>query len=270
MFRKIAPILIGLTLLTLLSCSEFKKIQKSTSISEKYKAAVAYYQKNDYHRAQQLLDELLIYYRGTDTSEKINYYYAYCYYGQADYIQAGYYFLKFTDMFPASEYAEECLYMSAYCQYLFSPEYSLDQSMSLEAVRQLQYFIDRYPHSTRINDCNRLIDEIRQKLETKAFAIAKLYYNTESYQAAVVAFKNLLKEYPDTEYREEAYYYIVKSSYAYALQSVESKKEVRLNMAVDAYNAFKAIFPQSKYTKDIELIYKNINKDLAKYNVQKS
>lgn len=270
MLRKIAPIIIALTVLTLLSCSDFKKIQKSVNISDKYKAAVAYYQKEDYHRALLLLDELMIYYRGTDTSEKINYYYAYCYYGQADYIQAGYYFLKFTDMFPASVYSEECLYMSAYCQYLFSPEYSLDQTMSLDAVRQLQYFIDRYPNSPRITDCNKLIDEIRQKLETKAFQIAKLYYNTESYQAAVVAFKNLLKEYPDTEYREEAYFYIVESSYKYALQSVERKKGDRLLLAVDAYNAFMAIFPQSKYVKDVGVIYKNINKELAKINEKKS
>jgi len=270
MFRKIAPIVFGLSILTLLSCSEFKKIQKSSNNTEKYKAAVAYYQKEDYHRSLQLLDELMIYYRGNDTSEKINYYYAYCYYGQADYIQAGYYFLKFTDMFPASVYSEECLYMSAYCQYLFSPDYSLDQSMSLDAIRQLQYFVDRYPNSSRIEACNKLIDEIRQKLEMKAFMIAKLYYNTESYQAAVVAFKNLLKEYPDTGHREEAYFYIVKSSYLYALQSVESKKGPRLYMAVDAYNAFMTIFPQSKYVKEVGIIYKNINKEIAKINEQKS
>lgn len=156
------------------------------------------------------------------------------------------------------------MYMSAYCQYLFSPEYSLDQTMSLDAVQQLQYFIDRYPTSSRIPDCNKLIDEIRAKLETKAFEIAKLYYKTESYQAAVVAFKNLLREFPDTQYREEAYYYIVKSSYQYALQSVESKKVLRLNMSIDAYNAFMAIFPDSKYQKEVSGILKDINRELAK------
>jgi len=264
MFRKISFSLFALAGMTLFSCSEYKKLQKSGDIRAKYKAAVDYYQKQDYHRSLQLLDELLIYYRGNDTSEKINYYYAYCYFGERDYIQAGYYFLKFTTMFPSSQYSEECLYMSAYCQYLFSPEYSLDQTMSLDAVQQLQYFIDRYPKSSRIEDCNKLIDEIRAKLEMKAFEIAKLYYNTENYQAAVVAFKNLLREYPDTHYREEAYFYIVKSSFEFALQSVERKKATRLSMAVDAYNAFMAIFPNSKYQKDVAGILKNINKEQAK------
>lgn len=257
-------------MLIAVSCSEFKKVQKSTNISKKYTMAVEYYQKEDYHRAMQLLDELLIYYRGNDTSEKINYYYAYCYYGTADYIQAGYYFLKFTTMFPASQYSEECLYMSAYCTYLYSPVYSLDQTMSYDAIRQLQLFIDQYPNSKRVEDCNKLIDELRAKLERKSFEIAKLYYNIESYKASVVAFKNLLKDFPDTQYREEAYFFIVKSSYQYAINSIENKKAERLNMAIDAYNTFLAIYPESKYGKDVKILYKNITRELEKVNTKKS
>jgi outer membrane protein assembly factor BamD len=270
MFRNIGVLFVVIAVLTAISCSEFKKVQKSADIQQKYKLAVELYQKEDYDRSLQLLDELLIYYRGNDTSEKINYYYAYCYFGQADYIQAGYYFLKFTTMFPSSKYTEECLYMSAYCQYLFTPVYSLDQTISVDAIRQLQYFIDKYPKSPRVEECNKLIDELRFKLEKKAYEIAKLYYNIESYQAAVVAFKNLLREYPDTRYREDAYYYIVKASYEYALRSIETKKALRLGMAVDAYNAFLAIFPESKYLKEINLIYKNISREIDKLNEKKS
>jgi outer membrane protein assembly factor BamD len=270
MFRKTALILLVVTLFATVSCSEFKKAQKSPDRGYKYKMAEKYYDKGDYEHAMQLLDELMIYYRGSDTSEKISYYYAYCYYGTADYIQAGYYFLKFTNTFPTSQYAEECLYMSAYCQYLFSPEYSLDQSISMDAIKQLQLFIDQYPKSKRVEDCNKLIDELRAKLERKSFETAKLYLNTESYKAAVVAFKNLLKDFPDTRYREQAYFYILQGSYYYAIQSIETKKLARLNLAVDAYNAFLAIYPESTYMKDAKGIYKNINKEIEKINPKKS
>jgi outer membrane protein assembly factor BamD len=270
MFRKTALILIVLSVLVVVSCSEFKKVQKSNDTKLKYKTAVKYYQKEDYQRAQQLLDELLIYYRGNDTSEKINYYYAYCYYGMGDYIQAGYYFMKFTTTFPTSQYAEECLYMSAYCQYLYSPEYSLDQTMSLDAIRQFQLFIDQYPKSSRVDSCNKNIDELRGKLERKAFEIAKLYLNIESYQAAVVSFKSLLKEFPDTRYRELAYFYILKSSYLYAIKSVQTKKLGRLNLAMDAYNAFLAIYPESRYARDAQIIYRNITREMEKINQKKS
>jgi outer membrane protein assembly factor BamD len=270
MFRKISLILLVITVFATFSCSEFKKAQKSGDPRYKYQMAEKCYQKQDYQHAMQLLDELLIYYRGSDTSEKVSYYYAFCYYGMGDYIQAGYYFLKFTNTFPTSQYSEECLYMSAYCQYLFAPEYSLDQSISLDAIKQFQLFIDQYPKSKRVEDCNKLIDELRAKQEQKSYESAQLYLDTESYKAAVVAFKNLLKDFPGTKFREQAYFYILKSSYLYAVQSVQNKKLGRLNLAVDAYNAFTTIFPESTYMKDAKSIYKNINKEIEKINPKKS
>jgi len=269
MFKKSRILIFCIVVLSgvlLFSCSQYRKVLKSPDIKLKYSTAVALYEKGDYHRAMQLFDELLIYYRGTDTSEKINYYYAYCYYGEGDFLQAGYYFTKYTSTFPTSKYAEECNYMSAYCQYLFSPEYGLDQTITIDAIKQLQLFINQYPKSTRVAKCNELIDELRSKLELKTYENARLYYRIQSYQAAYIAFKNVLKDYPDTKYKEEAYFYMLSSSYRYAMNSVEAKKKERLEMAREAYNSLNATFPSSVYSKDAKAIMKNIEKELAKYS----
>ena len=246
------------------SCGQYRKILKGTDIRQKYSTAVILYNKGDYHRAMQLFDELLIYYRGTDTSEKINYYYAQCYFGEGDFLQAGYYFTKFSSTFPTSQYAEECMYMSAYCQYMYSPSYSLDQTISVDAINEFQLFINKYPKSERAAKCNELIDELRGKLERKAFEIAKLYYRIENYQSAAVSFKNLLKDFPDTRYKETAYYYVLLSNYNYALKSVESKKMERFSIAKDAYNALMTTFPDSNYDKDSKSVLKNIEKEIQK------
>lgn len=255
-----------LTGILLYSCGTFRKVLKSSDIRLKYSTAVTLYEKGDYHRAMQLFDELLVYYRGNDTSEKINYYYAYCYYGEEDYLEAGYYFTKFSSAFPTSKFAEECDYMSAYCQYLFSPEYGLDQTITLDAIKQFQLFINEYPQSTRVVKCNELIDELRYKLEKKEFETARLYYKIEDYQAAYVAFKNVLKEYPDTKHKEDVYYYMLTSSYQYAINSIETKKRERLELARDAYNSLNTTFPESGYGKEAKSIMKNIEKELAKYS----
>lgn len=255
-----------LTGILLYSCGTFRKVLKSSDIKLKYSTAVTLYEKGDYHRAMQLFDELLVYYRGNDTSEKINYYYAYCYYGEEDYLEAGYYFTKFSSAFPTSKFAEECDYMSAYCQYLFSPEYGLDQTITLDAIKQFQLFINEYPQSTRVAKCNELIDELRYKLEKKEFETARLYYKIENYQAAYVAFKNVLKDYPDTKHKEDVYYYMLTSSYQYAINSIETKKRERLELARDAYNSLNTTFPESGYGKEAKSIMKNIEKELAKYS----
>ena len=46
------------------------------------------------------------------------------------------------------------------------------------------------------------MDELRQKLAKKDVDIALTYFYIESYQAAHISFANVLKEYPDTKYRE--------------------------------------------------------------------
>ena len=267
MFKNPRLIIVCIALLTgilFTSCSSYKKVLKGTDIKLKYATAVTLYEKGDFHRAMQLFDELLIYYRGTDTSEKVNYYYAQCYFGDGDFLQAGFYFTKFSSTFPTSKYAEECRYMSAYCQYMYSPKYNLDQTISVDAIKELQLFINLYPKSDKVGKCNELIDELRGKLERKAFEIAKLYYKIENYQSSAIAFKNLLKDFPDSKYQEISYYYILLSNYNYAMQSIEYKKLERLNNAKDAYNALVSTFPNTTYDKESKSVLKNIDKEIQK------
>ena len=84
--------------------------------------------------------------------------------------------------------------MVGYCAYLFSPKPRLDQSVTHEAIDALQLYINLYPFSDRVDEANRLIDELRDKLVYKSYLNAKLYYDFENYKAAVVAISNSLKE----------------------------------------------------------------------------
>ena len=52
------------------------------------------------------------------------------------------------------------------------------------AIEGFQEFINQYPNSDRVGQCNRLIDEMRLKLEMKDYESAKLYYDLQQYQAA--------------------------------------------------------------------------------------
>ncbi len=257
MIKKLIYLLSVVALLQLSSCSKYQRLLKSTDHAKKLEMAIKYYEKNDYVRALQMFDGVIAVYRGKEQAEKIHYYYAYCYYGQGDYIVASYHFKHFAKIFPNSKYSEECLYMSAYCKYLDSPSYTLDQSSTHEALKELQLFINFYPKSERVAEANKLIDNLRLKLIKKAFDIAKLYYRTGSYNAAQIAFSNILKDFPETSYREEIMFYIVKSNYYYAKNSVDAKKRERYKTVIDTYNALLNTFPESKYKNDAEDLYKN-------------
>lgn len=230
------------------SCKgSYQRLLKSSDYDLKYKKAIEYYEKKDFSRALPLLEELVTVMRGTARAEKIHYYFAQTNYALDDYLLASYYFKDFARTYPQSEYAEEATYLSAYCYYLTSPPYSLDQSNTLSAIQEMQVFINLYPKSTRLAECNQIIDKLRLKLENKAFEISKLYYHTADYKAAIVSFENFQKDFPDSKYREEACFLQIKSSHLLTINSIESKIAERRKTTQDLCDKYISKFPQGKY-----------------------
>lgn len=264
MFKKINLIILIVVAIAFTSCNKYQKLLKSKDSELKYTKALEFYNKGDYFKAVQLFDELIFVFRGTPKSEKIYYYYTYCHYFQDDYILASHHFKQFAKTFPKSEFAEECFFMSAYCTFKDSPHVSLDQTNTIDAIKELQLFINIYPNSARVKQCNELIDKLRLKLEVKDFSIAKLYYQTKNYNASIYAFNIFIKEYPGSKSIEDALFYVLKSNFIYAENSIESKKKERYRNSVDSYNKLVTLFPQSKYLKEAGSIYKNSTKELEK------
>ena len=250
--------------LVVTGCSKQHKLLKSSDNDLKYESAIAYFNKKDYYRALQLFDQLRSIYRGTTRGERIHYYQAYCYYEQSDYLLAGDYFQRFSKNYPNSKDAEEMLYMSAFCKYKLSPRYSLDQTNTYEALTEFQTFLNRYPNTTRKSECNKYIDLLRAKLAKKDFEIAKLYYKMDEFESAVVCFKNIIKEYPNSAYVEDASYYIVRSYYSFAMNSVQDKKLERFQKAFDSYNDFISFFADSQYRKEIDKMNASILENIEK------
>ena len=252
--------------LAVFSSCKYGKMTKSTDLDAKQAYAIKLFNKKKYYKALPLFEELITMFRGTKKSEMTYYYYAYTNYYLEDYETAAYDFGNFANSFPTSEYAEECLYMHAYCYYLDSPEYTLDQTNTLKALNELQLFIDQYPHSTRVEECNQLIDKLRFKLETKDYENAKLYFRMEEYKAAYTSFKNILKDYPSTIYREESMFLAFKSEYMLAENSIESKKSERYATALSAYSEFNSSYPESTYKKEAESIAEDCRKRMEKFS----
>jgi len=265
MFKN-AGIYFVISVLTIVSysCSEYQKISKSQDFKFKYEKALEYYEREDYYRAMNLFDQVTPFYRGTAEAEDIAYKYAYAYYNQKEYIMASFYFDRFAKTYPRSEQAEECMFMGAYCKYQDSPKYKLDQTSTVEAIQEMQLFLNAYPNSNRVEQCNELIDELREKLQKKELEIAKLFLKMDKYEAAVSSFETLLEDYPDTKYREDALFYTIKSYYFYASKSVRSKRVERYQEATDTYNLFIAQYPESKFNKEVNIMYEKANKEINK------
>lgn len=237
------------------SCGKYQKILKSTDYEYKYNQALIYYDNDDYNRAMPLFKELSTILKGTSKIQEVDYYYAYCNYAIGDNLVAAYLFRNYTINFPNNQHTEECAYMTAYCFYEEAPAYSLDATNTYRAINELQNFVNIYTESSRIEECNELIDELRSRLSLKAFENAKQYYITSNYKAAIIALDNVLINYPSFNNREEVHYLIIKSSYLLAINSISTKVQERLKETTEAYLHFKDNYPKSAYLKDLESTY---------------
>ncbi len=229
------------------SCSPYQKLLKSDDVELKFEKAIEYYEAESYGRAIGLLNDIIPVFRGSARAELLNYYYAMAHYKQRDYILASHYFRTFATSFPRSEHVEEFLFLSAYCKYLESPRHSLDQTSTREAISELQAFINRFPNSERVEEANTLIDELRLKLETKRFEAGILYFNLASYTAAVTTFDSFIRDFPDTRYREEALFYIIRAHYEFADQSIPARQIERFERVVESYRRLERFFPESQF-----------------------
>jgi outer membrane protein assembly factor BamD len=252
------------------SCSEYQKALKSEDVSVKYAMAEKMYEKEKYSKAIRLFDQIAPSMRGKRQAEKLFYMYAQSYFKTKQYYSAAYQFEQFAASYPASSKVEEARFLSAKSSYMLSPSYSLDQADTYTAIDKLQNFIDAYPNSVLMAEANQLVKELREKLEKKAYEIAKQYHKTGEYfgdyKAAITAFDNFLIDYPGTPLKEDALYYKFDSSYLQAINSVPQLMEERLHAAKANYQALVKFRPDTKYKKEADERLAKIDTELQKYS----
>ena len=242
----------SLALFLLVSCHGINKILKSKDPEYKLRMAEKYYVEKKYSFAYQLFEDVVPYYKTGKEFEDIYYKMAYSTYYQKDFVNSENFFKTYLELFPNSTRAEEMDYMRAYCFYKQSPKPELDQTNTVKTIGMMQSFINSHPGSARIKDANNIIDICNNKLETKDYQAAQLYYDLGQFRAAAVAFEEVLNNYPESERGDEYKLMTIKSYFRFAELSIEDKKSERFEKVIDECNDFADRFPASKLAKDVE------------------
>lgn len=244
--------------------SEFEIIRTSNDPERMLSEANRLYKEKDFYKAITLYELLIPVYRGQAEAEDIAFNYANAHYNQKKFISSAHYFKQFASTFANSDRKEEADFMAAYSHTQLSPSHKLDQSFSEKAIESLQVFINAYPQSPRVSQCNQLIDDMRAKMEIKAYDSAKLYYKLKNYSSTIVSFENMLKDYPETQKEEEIRYLIAKSSYEFAQNSIYEKREERYLTAIEKCELYLKKFPKAEKKSEISTFMNKSTKELNK------
>ncbi len=246
-----------LLLLVFASCrSKFQKSLKNTDPKKKLEQAEYYFNKKDFYRSQLLFEQLEGAYEATNMAEKIAYYMSECDFGLRNYALAGFRYKSYYETYPTGLFAEECLYKHAYCNYLESQDYELDQTDTYKAIETFKIFINVYPDSKYVSECNVLLDQLRTKLSLKAYNSAKLYFNIGDFKSAKVALRNVVNDFPEVTQREEIDFLIVKATYLLAENSMAQIQKQRYDETIEAFYQFSEYYSESSKYMDEAKSYK--------------
>lgn len=209
------------------SCGSSKGSDISTDDPERaFAIAKSRYDKKDYLDAIDDFNLIKLKFSGSSIIDKSIYYLGMSYFRREEYILAVYEFETMIKSYPTSSFAEDSRYQLALSYFYLSPQYSLDQTYTRYAINEFQNFLEIYPKSKYSGEAERKIRDLKNKLALKAYRSAELYFNLGNYKAALVYYDNILNEYFDTDYADDALYgriqaLIVKKKYQDAKTDIE-------------------------------------------------
>ena len=163
---------------------------------------------------------------------------------------------KFLDKYknhPRRDYAYYLLALSHYDQII---DETKDTNEILKAKKYFEIIIQKYPNTDFALDSEFKLELIQELLASKEMYLARYYVQREKWIPAINRFKEVVKDYDETIYVEEALHRLVELHYKIGLIDEAKKYAVLLG-----YN-----YQSSKW---YEETYKILNKDYSKISKNK-
>ena len=152
---------------------------------------------------------------------------AYSYYSQDYYGDAIAELDRFIKIYPYDKNLDYAYYLlgTSHYEQIVNEEKDL-QSMT-EAKKNFTIVINKFPKTEYSLDANFKLDLINQILASKEMYIGRYYFEKKKWIASINRFLNVINDYNETIYTEEALYRLVEMYYILGLES-ESKKYAQL------------------------------------------
>ena len=233
-------------------CSGIQRVINTGDSELIFDRAMIYYDAEKWTKAASLLEACEYYYKGTLKEDTVSFYLARCRFKEGDYATSSTLFDEFRRSFGRSAFMEDAEAMYAISLYNMCPTPERDQSTTSQAIIAVSEFMSHYPESAQFPLFQDMLSDLTWRLHEKAYINAYTYYKIERYNSAIIAFRNALKQYPDSHRREDVMYHIVMSSFKLADNSVAAKQMDRFMSTLDSYYSFIMEYPESKYRKDVD------------------
>ncbi|MEM9996611.1 MAG: outer membrane protein assembly factor BamD [Bacteroidota bacterium] len=235
-------------------CSASGRVS-SDSPEEAYEKGLADFERGRCTRAIDHFRSVFDFGRTHEWADDAQLYLARSYYCNREYLLAGNEYTRFIEFYRNDERVEEAEYGRIESYYQLSPPYQLDQTETKRAIAFIRAYLRRYPQSENTQTAVTRLEELSEKLARKQYEAGELYMRRELYEAAALAYLAVLDEYPSSPYADDALLGALRAQTTYAQNSITGRQADRFQEAIDTYDRFVQIFPESPLVRRAEAIY---------------
>jgi outer membrane protein assembly factor BamD len=199
------PVIIAVLIL-LVSCASGTKIKEKHlyDCSGKLIEGIEKFEKKRYSSAQVIFSDIITKCPGHSANDTTIYYLAKTWLAMNKPDEAKVEFEHLALSFPSSVYNEEARYFLGYSSFLSSSPWYLDQTSTKEAQHKLKSFLEANPQSRFADSARLYIDKCNNKLAEKEFHAANFYEKTDHYEAAIVYYKYIIDEFPESPFAAQS------------------------------------------------------------------
>ena len=205
MKKYLLPIMLIALSLSLVSCGGKKAMVKKMEADDYYARGQQSFQNKKYVDAMEDFKAVVFNYSGSKLALDANYFLAECYLRTRDYPGAIAEFQQILNTYSPCRYDDEARFKIALCYYKDSPGYELDQSeTTVKAQQSLNLYFTYLADTTWAPEARQLKGNIEDKLARKDFDAGRIYFKMKRYAPAKLYLENLMTQYPQTRWAQEA------------------------------------------------------------------
>ncbi len=161
-------------------------------------------------------------------------------YRLGEFQESKFHFQQFLEQYPAHKLSSRAQYLKAMSDFHQMDISARDQTFTKNALEEFDKLIEEYPKSRYFQKAKIRRKKCIEHLALKEMEIARFYYRTNSYHAAISRFKELLDKYPEQTFLDEAVFLLGESYF----------KEQNLENAKVYFQKLLKSFPKSLFAKE--------------------
>ena len=239
MFKLKILVLLFVSIFLFSGCSSTKHDDnEQVSVEHLYNRAHKLLDKTKYKKAAETFEQVELEYPYSKWATEAKLMGAYAYYKNEKYDDAIMALDRFIRFHPGNENIAYAYYLKGICYFDQISDVTRNQGETAKALDALNQLVMRFPNSKYADDARQKIIFARGNLAGQEMEIGRYYLSQKNYMSALNRFSNVVNNYQNTVYIEEALYRQIE---VYTILGMPSE-------AASAYKVLQYNYPQGKWT----------------------